>query len=129
MRYCSSLTCSSHSTALPSSFSCTAMCTSAVVGVAPCQCFSPGGNHTTSPGPKFLDGAAPALGPTEAGGDDKRLPQRMGMPGRPRRRFERDACAAGHAHRFRRVEQRIDPHDAREPLGRGRAGRVAIRLG
>src|SRR5439155_13491858 len=48
--YCSSLTCSSHSTALPSSCSCTAMCVIAVVGAAPCQCFSPGGNQTTSPG-------------------------------------------------------------------------------
>src|SRR6266542_5205014 len=27
-----------------------AMCVMAVVAVAPCQCFSPGGNHTTSPG-------------------------------------------------------------------------------
>src|SRR3954463_7924272 len=27
-----------------------AMCVIAVVGVAPCQCFSPGGNQTTSPG-------------------------------------------------------------------------------
>src|SRR5438105_9701790 len=27
-----------------------AMCVMAVVGVAPCQCFSPGGNQTTSPG-------------------------------------------------------------------------------
>src|SRR6184192_3910882 len=27
-----------------------AMCVIAVVGVAPCQCFSPGENHTTSPG-------------------------------------------------------------------------------
>src|SRR5690349_13421252 len=26
-----------------------ATCIIAVVGVAPCQCFSPGGNHTTSP--------------------------------------------------------------------------------
>src|SRR5206468_12150043 len=46
----SSLTCSIHSTFLPSSCSCTAMCVNAVVGDAPCQCFSPGGNHTTSPG-------------------------------------------------------------------------------
>ena len=38
------------STALPSRFSRMAMCVIAVVGVAPCQCFSPGGNHTTSPG-------------------------------------------------------------------------------
>ena len=27
-----------------------AICVMAVVGVAPCQCFSPGGNQTTSPG-------------------------------------------------------------------------------
>src|SRR6266487_5667709 len=27
-----------------------AMCVIAVVGAAPCQCFSPGGNQTTSPG-------------------------------------------------------------------------------
>ena len=27
-----------------------AMCVIAVVGVAPCQCFTPGGNQTTSPG-------------------------------------------------------------------------------
>src|SRR5882672_5796859 len=27
-----------------------AMCVIAVAGVAPCQCFSPGGNQTTSPG-------------------------------------------------------------------------------
>ena len=26
------------------------MCVIAVVGVAPCQCFTPGGNQTTSPG-------------------------------------------------------------------------------
>src|SRR5205807_10480240 len=50
LSYCSELTCSSHSTALPSSFSWIAMCVIAVAGDAPCQCFSPGGNHTTSPG-------------------------------------------------------------------------------
>src|SRR4051812_6161264 len=49
-RYCSSVTCSIQSTTLPSFFSWTAMCVIAVVGVAPCQCFSPGANHTTSPG-------------------------------------------------------------------------------
>ena len=50
LAYSSSLTCSIHSTTLPSSFSCTAMCVMPVVRVAPCQCFSPGENHTTSPG-------------------------------------------------------------------------------
>src|SRR5438093_12179028 len=48
--YCSSLTFSIQSTALPSSFSTIAMCVIAVVEVAPCQCFSPGGHQTTSPG-------------------------------------------------------------------------------
>src|SRR4051794_31371436 len=48
--YCASLTCSIQSTGEPFSFSCTAIWLIAVVGAAPCQCFSPGGNHTTSPG-------------------------------------------------------------------------------
>ena len=49
-RYCSSVTCSIQSTGFPSSFSWMAMWLMAVVGVAPCQCFSPGANQTTSPG-------------------------------------------------------------------------------
>src|SRR2546422_1236514 len=49
-RYCSSLTCSIQSTVFPSSCSWMAMCVMAVVGAAPCQCFSPGGNQMTSPG-------------------------------------------------------------------------------
>ena len=35
-----------------------AMCVIAVVGDAPCQCFSPGSIHTTSPGADLLDWAA-----------------------------------------------------------------------
>ena len=49
-RYCSSLTCSIQSTALPSSASCSAVWVILVVAVAPCQCFSPGETQTTSPG-------------------------------------------------------------------------------
>ncbi len=49
-RYCWSLTCSIQSTTLPFSASWMAICVIAVVGAAPCQCFSPGGNQTTSPG-------------------------------------------------------------------------------
>ena len=48
--YCSALTCSSQSTAFPSSFSWIAICVIAAVGAAPCQCFSPGANQITSPG-------------------------------------------------------------------------------
>jgi hypothetical protein len=47
--YWSSLTFSIHSTFLPCWLSWTAMWLMAVVGLAPCQCFSPGGNQTTSP--------------------------------------------------------------------------------
>src|ERR1700687_6074090 len=50
LRYCASLTFSIQSTTFPSRFSCMAMCVKAVVGVAPCQCFSPGEDQTTSPG-------------------------------------------------------------------------------
>ncbi len=49
-RYCSSLTFSIQSTALPSSASWMAMWVMAIVGAAPCQCFSPGAKETTSPG-------------------------------------------------------------------------------
>src|SRR5262249_60952794 len=49
-RYCASLTCSIQSTTLPSSASAMAICVIAVVGAAPCQCFSPGANQMTSPG-------------------------------------------------------------------------------
>ncbi len=48
--YCSSVTFSSQSELLPSSFSTMAMWVIAVVGAAPCQCFSEVGNQTTSPG-------------------------------------------------------------------------------
>src|SRR2546429_6729776 len=50
LRYCSSLTFSIQSTFLPLSDSVIAICVIAVVAVAPCQCFSPGGNQMTSPG-------------------------------------------------------------------------------
>ena len=53
----------------------------AVVGVAPCQCFSPGANHTTSPGRISSMGATLALNPAKAGCHDQRLPERMRMPG------------------------------------------------
>lgn len=48
--YCSSLTCSIHAVEFSSVFSTMAICVMAVVGAAPCQCFSPGAIQTTSPG-------------------------------------------------------------------------------
>ena len=49
-RYCSSLICSIQSADFPSSCSTIDICVIAVVGAAPCQCFSPGEDHITSPG-------------------------------------------------------------------------------
>jgi hypothetical protein len=48
-RYCSSLTCSIHSTVVPPSCSWIAACVIAAAAVAPCQCLTRGGIHTTSP--------------------------------------------------------------------------------
>ncbi len=52
-----------------------AMCVTAVVGEAPCKCFSPGANHTTSSGRNILNRAARALHPPCAGYHDQRLTQ------------------------------------------------------
>jgi hypothetical protein len=56
--YCSSLTLSIQSTGFPFNASRMAICVIAVVGVAPCQCFSPDGIETApsvSPGERALD--------------------------------------------------------------------------
>src|SRR5437870_3044776 len=52
----------------------------AVVVVAPCQCFSPGGNQTTSPRPDYLDRTSPAPREATAGRHDQRLSQRVRVP-------------------------------------------------
>ena len=69
----------------------------AVVGVAPCQCFSPGREPDDVARPDFLDRAALALHPAAAGRDDQRLAQRMGVPGGARAGLEGDAGAATRA--------------------------------
>ncbi|AAF84576.1 hypothetical protein XF_1767 [Xylella fastidiosa 9a5c] len=48
--YCSSVTFSIHVTFLPSTVPVTARCVIAVPDAAPCQCLTPGGHQTTSPG-------------------------------------------------------------------------------
>ena len=92
-----------------------AMCVMAVVGVAPCQCFSPGENQTTSPGRISSIGSAFALRPAAAGRDDESLPERMRVPCSARARLEGDAGAL-HKCRIRRLKQRIDSYRASEPL-------------
>src|SRR6267154_1037369 len=78
-------------------------------------------DHIT--GPDILDGSAFALRPAAARSDDKRLPQRMRVPCRPRARLESHAGALDQC-RIGRLKKRINPYSAREPLGRSFAGRL-----
>ena len=71
-----------------------AMCVIAVVGAAPCQCFSLGANETTSPGRISSIGPPFALRPAATGGHDQRLTERMGVPRGASAGLERDARAA-----------------------------------
>src|SRR3954454_2920102 len=99
-----------------------AMCIIAFVGVAPCQCFKPGGNQTTSPRPDFLDRPALGLDPAESRRDDQRLAKRMCVPSGARARLERD-MSAGYARRIARLKQRVDADSAGEVLRRSSGGR------
>src|SRR3954469_16384332 len=68
-------------------------------------------------GANFFDGTAFALGPTEAGDDDQRLAEWMGVPGGPGARLEGDAGSSG-AGRRAWLEEWIDANCAREPISR-----------
>jgi hypothetical protein len=96
---------------LPSTASWMAMCVMAVVGLAPCQCFSPAGIEITAPGVDLFDPSAFAQSPTP--------------PRRSRLTSGRvDGCATRCAHPAQRsrlpggpswsvgIEQRINPHSA-----------------
>src|SRR5580704_18912129 len=74
------------------------------------------------PWPDFLDRSAPALRPAAAGRHDQGLAERMRVPRGPGARLESDARPT-HAGWLGRIEQRIDPHCAGEPIGRPLAGR------
>jgi hypothetical protein len=89
------------------------MCVMAVVGLAPCQCFSPGGNQITSPG-RICPTGPPMLCPAATSRDDESLTQRVGVPGCPRTRLKSGAGALNQCW-IRRLKQRIDPHCASEP--------------
>ena len=60
----------------------------AVVGVAPCKCFSPGGKPEHVAGPDFLHRSAPTLRPSTACRDNDGLTEEMPMPCSPRTRLE-----------------------------------------
>ena len=100
-----------------------AMCVIPVVGAAPCQCFSPGGNQITSPGRISSIGPPQRWCAAAARRHDEGLAQRVSVPGSSGGRFEGYACA-------RRVgwsdwlKQRIDAYGASEPVGGSFAGRL-----
>jgi hypothetical protein len=100
-----------------------AMCVMAVVGVAPCQCFSPGENQTTSPGWILLDRAAFVLNPTAASRDDESLTERMRVPCSPRAGLESYAGTLNKCG-IRCLKKRIDPYGASEPVGWPLRGRL-----
>ena len=94
-----------------------AICVIPEAGDPPCQCFTPGGIQTVSPGPNLLNLAAPVLHPTDAVGDDQGLAKRMGVPGGARTGFETDR-APTNARRSRSLEPPCHRDLAGEVLGR-----------
>ena len=120
-RYCASVTCSIQSTGLPSSFSWMAMWLIAVVGGGAVPVLLAGREPDDVAGADLLDRPALALHPAAAGGDDQRLAERVGVPGRPRARLEGDQ-RAGNPGRVGRAEQRVDADRAGEPVRRALAG-------
>ena len=100
-----------------------AMWVMAVVGVAPCQCFSPGGNQTTSPGRISSTGppsrcAQPQPAVTISVWPSGCVCHAVRAPGSNVTLAPRTRAGIG------RVEQRIDPNRAGEPIGRSLAGRL-----
>ena len=119
--YCSSLTFSIQSTTLPSSASWMAMWVIAVVGAAPCQCFSPGANQTTSPGrissigpPSRCTRPQPAV--TIRVWPSGWVCQAVRAPGSNVTLAPATRAGSGAA------EQRVDADGAGEPIGRALAG-------
>ena len=106
LRYCSSLTFSIQSTFLPLRNSVTAICVIAVVGAAPCQCFSPGRKPDDIARTDFFDWPAFGLRPAKAGRDDEGLAERMGVPRGTGARLEGDVTAA-HTRWVANLEHRV----------------------
>ena len=100
-----------------------AMWVMAVVGAAPCQCFSPGSNHTTSPGRISSTGPPQRCARPQSSRDDERLTERMRVPCGPRPRLERNAGALDQRW-LRRLKKRIDSYRASEPLRRSLGRRL-----
>ncbi len=84
------------------------------LGAAPCQCFSPGENQTTSPGRISSIGPPSRCTQPQPEGDDQRLTERMRVPGRARARLESDESAGNTSRVW--PKHRIDPDRPGEPL-------------
>jgi hypothetical protein len=97
------------------------MCVIAVVGMAPCQRFSPGGQPDHVTWPHFSDRTSPALDQAAAGGHDQDLAQRMGMSCCSSAGLEHDTDAEGSC-RGSCLEQRVDAYRTDEILGRSLGG-------
>ena len=72
-------------------------------------------------GTDLFDRAVPALYPAAAGRHDQGLAQRVGVPGRPGARLERDTGTVG-ARRSTCLKYRVDAHSASEIIARSLAG-------
>ena len=98
-----------------------AICVMPVVAAAPCQCFTPGGIQTTSPGADLLDGATPVLYQSDAGRDDQRLAKRMRVPSGAGAGLKGHRSAADPRRRAT-LKTAVDAYRAREVLGGTDAG-------
>ena len=93
-----------------------AICVIALFGEAPCQCFSPGANQTTSPGRISSTGPPQRCAPA-ASRHDQSLTKWMGVPVGTSARLEGDT-GTSHPRGFGWLEQRINAHRTRKVLRR-----------
>jgi hypothetical protein len=100
-----------------------AICVIAVEGVAPCQCFSPAGNQTTSPGRISSIGPSQHCAHPRPEVTIKGLAKWMSMPGGAGTRLERDAGAHS-ACWMGSLKQWFNDDIAGKPLGGSFAGRL-----
>ena len=100
-----------------------AICVIAVVGEAPCQCFTVGGAPDHVARLDFLNLAFPFPGSANPGGNDKVLPCRVSVPSGSGPRLEGD-IGAGKGRRILCGKQRVNTDIAGKIFGRPFDGRL-----